>query len=155
MIDDEARELVERLNNGSDDWQTSMALRAEAAAFIEATIITDEKPVAWLHPAHVTQLLRGNSAYDVPVWATRADAVRFGNPGADHTALFLHPDPKVKELREALATLVDKLDAVHADERLRAVWTVSQMHIGAYAGPTYTDELAAARAALTGGKEMG
>jgi hypothetical protein len=47
-----ARELVERLQGGSDDWQTSWALRLEAAAFIESTLAPEEGvvPVAQFKP---------------------------------------------------------------------------------------------------------
>lgn len=155
MRDDKVRELVERLRivhtvdlsaagrvaEQARVIRLLMVERAEAAAFIEATIAT--KPLGWVWERNI-----GGGAEKF------FTAYKEAAPN-DARPFFLHPDPKVKELREALKTLVDKLDAVHADERFRGVWTVSQMHIGAYAGPTYTDELAAARAALTGGKEMG
>jgi uncharacterized protein YhaN len=52
------------------------------------------------------------------------------------------------KLREALQSLCDRLDKVHDDPNYAAVWRVSQIHIGQYTGPTYWNELAAARAAL-------
>src|SRR4030095_1692932 len=51
-------------------------------------------------------------------------------------------------LREALRRLVTRLDAVHADEAYSGVWVLHQAYVGPYAGPTYTAELDAARAAL-------
>ena len=55
-----------------------------------------------------------------------------------------------KRLELALAALCNKLDAVHADEKYASVWFVSQLHQGPYGGPTYTEELVAAKAALAG-----
>jgi hypothetical protein len=52
------------------------------------------------------------------------------------------------ELREALQGLVDRLDAIHADPAYKSVWTVNQIHVGPYTGPTYVEALARARAAL-------
>ncbi len=50
--------------------------------------------------------------------------------------------------RKALSDLVKQLDAIHADERYRAVWTMYMVHGGNYVGPKYEAELEAARAAL-------
>jgi hypothetical protein len=47
-----------------------------------------------------------------------------------------------------LGTLVRKLDAVHEDERYKAVWTSYMLHGGRYTEPTYTEELDRARAYL-------
>jgi polyhydroxyalkanoate synthesis regulator phasin len=55
---------------------------------------------------------------------------------------------EVERLKEALTKLVQKLDIVHADSRYEGVWTIAYLHGQSYTGPTYTDELAAARAAL-------
>jgi hypothetical protein len=52
------------------------------------------------------------------------------------------------EVHSALANLVAKLNEVHRDPRFRSVWTVNQIHVGPYSGPTYTEELDAAEAAL-------
>lgn len=49
---------------------------------------------------------------------------------------------------KALKGLVDQLDVVHNSPEYIGVWTLSQLHDGYYKGPTYTDALAAARAAL-------
>jgi hypothetical protein len=51
-------------------------------------------------------------------------------------------------LRLAAQALVDRLTAVHADPAYESVWVVSQMHVGPYAGPTYTEEMLALRRAL-------
>ena len=51
-------------------------------------------------------------------------------------------------LRLAAQALLDRLTAVHADPAYESVWVVSQMHVGPYAGPTYTEELDALRRAL-------
>lgn len=51
-------------------------------------------------------------------------------------------------LREAAQAFVDKIDAIHADPAFQSVWTVNQIHVGSYTGPTYTAELAALRSAL-------
>ncbi len=49
---------------------------------------------------------------------------------------------------KALRTLVAKLDAVHADPRYAAVWTMYQVHGGRYTEPTYTVEFQQAKDAL-------
>jgi hypothetical protein len=51
-------------------------------------------------------------------------------------------------LREALEGLVNRLDEIHADPAYKSVWTVHQIHVGPYRGPTYVDALARAREAL-------
>jgi len=53
-------------------------------------------------------------------------------------------------LRAALDGLVEKLDEVHADRQYQAVWQCSRLRYGQYTGPTYTEELAKAKAALAG-----
>ncbi len=55
---------------------------------------------------------------------------------------------EVLSVTDAARALVDKLDATHADFRYQFVWRVNQLHVGPYAGPTYTDEMAALRRAL-------
>ena len=63
---------------------------------------------------------------------------------------------EVERLREALAGLVEKLDVVHGDSRYESVWAIAQLHGGVpYSGPTYTAELATARAAITRQGETG
>ena len=57
--------------------------------------------------------------------------------------------PREAQLAEALRTLVEKLDAVHADPRFQAVWTSYMVHGGRYTEPRYDKELSAAKAALT------
>lgn len=54
----------------------------------------------------------------------------------------------LRAARKALKDLVDQLDVVHNSPEYIGVWTLSQLHDGYYKGPTYTDALAAARAAL-------
>src|SRR3990167_1573960 len=49
---------------------------------------------------------------------------------------------------EALRSLVEQLDAVAADPRYVAVWTLYAAHGESYTGPFYIDELTAAKAAL-------
>lgn len=60
----------------------------------------------------------------------------------------LSPAAPAPGVTEALRNLVARLDEVHADKRYESVWAVSQLHVGPYSGPTYTDALNAARAAL-------
>jgi hypothetical protein len=52
------------------------------------------------------------------------------------------------EVRKALKDLIDRLDEIHADPVYKSVWTIHQLHVGPYRGPTYIEELARARAAL-------
>ncbi len=54
----------------------------------------------------------------------------------------------LSEAREVVRTLVNRLDAVHADPTFMAVWEVAQAHRGVYLGPTYIHELLAARSWL-------
>jgi hypothetical protein len=65
---------------------------------------------------------------------------------------------EIRKLRERNTKLettfwafVNKLDAIHDDPAYKSVWTVHQIHVGPYQGPTYTAELAAARAVLMEG----
>ena len=60
----------------------------------------------------------------------------------------------IERLREALQGLVDRLDEIHADPAYKSVWTVNQIHVGPYTGPTYVEALARARAALKAARGM-
>jgi len=51
-------------------------------------------------------------------------------------------------LREALGGLVARLDEIHGDSRFQSVWMMAEVHGNPYTGPTYENELNAARAAL-------
>jgi len=51
-------------------------------------------------------------------------------------------------LRATLDRLVKRLDEIHDNPAYKSVWTINQLHCGEYKGPTYTDELDAARRAL-------
>ena len=55
---------------------------------------------------------------------------------------------RLREMREALEGLVDRLDQIHDDPAYRSVWTSYMIHGGRYDGPTYVDALARAREAL-------
>ena len=57
---------------------------------------------------------------------------------------------EIARLRAALKKLIERLDFVHEDPAYLSVWTVNQFHVGPYQGPTYVDELEAARRALEG-----
>lgn len=54
------------------------------------------------------------------------------------------------DLREYAARLLKQLEAVHADPRFEAVWTMYALHGGHYTGPFYTRELDDLRSALSG-----
>ena len=58
------------------------------------------------------------------------------------------------EIRDALTDLVNKLEVCHADARYQSVWTTAHFRLGAYSGPTYTEELKRAKELLAE-KEMG
>lgn len=62
---------------------------------------------------------------------------------------------KLRERNTKLETtfwaFVNKLDLIHEDPAYKSVWTLHQVHGGEYRGPTYTAELAAARAVLMEG----
>jgi hypothetical protein len=51
---------------------------------------------------------------------------------------------------KALAVLVAKLEEVHEHPRFKLVWETAHFRLGPYDGPTYTNELIAAKAALAG-----
>lgn len=67
-------------------------------------------------------------------------------------ALAVAKAARLEALREALRGLVRRLDEIHADGRYKAVWEISQLHVGPYIGPTYVEALNAARAALAAGR---
>lgn len=48
----------------------------------------------------------------------------------------------------ALRKLVERLELIHADPQYKSVWVLAGNRGFAYSGPTYTDELTAAKAAL-------
>lgn len=55
---------------------------------------------------------------------------------------------KAEAVAEALDVLVSRLLVIHDDPTYTTVWMLYDMHMGPYRGPTYTQELDAARAAL-------
>jgi hypothetical protein len=71
-----------------------------------------------------------------------------GSGIADQTAAGSGQMNRELEVSLALKGLVDRLDEIHADPAYESVWTVHQIHMGRYRGPTYIDALARARAAL-------
>ena len=54
----------------------------------------------------------------------------------------------MSEATRLLRQLVNRLDFIHDHAAYRSVWTINQIHVGPYQGPTYEAELAAARAFL-------
>lgn len=58
-------------------------------------------------------------------------------------------ESRVRVLEEAAKGLVDKLNAIHADERYKSVWALYVIHGGYYQGPFYKEELETLVAALT------
>ena len=50
---------------------------------------------------------------------------------------------------EALSALVAKLEEIHEHPRFKAVWEIAHYRLGPYDGPTYTQELAAAKETLS------
>lgn len=52
---------------------------------------------------------------------------------------------RVTEGETVLRTLIDRLDEIHEHPAYRSVWTINQIHVGPYSGPTYEAELKAAR----------
>lgn len=50
---------------------------------------------------------------------------------------------------EAARKLVEKLELIHKDSKFQSVWIINQMHAGPYTGPTYENELAELKKALT------
>ncbi len=69
---------------------------------------------------------------------------RIGYEVKAHPALVAERD----DARAALRDLVARLDAVHADSAYLSVWTIAQIHVGPYRGPTYVEALDAARRVL-------
>ena len=60
---------------------------------------------------------------------------------------------RVAKLEAALREFLDRLDEIHDAPAYKSVWTVNQLHMGPYQGPTYTEAFAKARAVLSG-KDM-
>lgn len=58
------------------------------------------------------------------------------------------PEDRERAAREAALALVEKLDLIHANPEYQSVWILSANHGRPYAGPTYSEELAALKAAL-------
>ena len=58
-------------------------------------------------------------------------------------------------LVEAFSALITRLDVVHADPRYQGIWVSAMVHGIKYDEPTYTDQLAAARAALAADAKAG
>jgi len=56
--------------------------------------------------------------------------------------------PTKKELEAALKNLVDKLTEVENNSEYKGIWTVAYVHGIQYAGPSYAEELSAARLVL-------
>lgn len=52
---------------------------------------------------------------------------------------------RLETAERLLRQLVERLGAVHADERYRSVWTLYMIHGGHYTGPSYEKELTAAQ----------
>jgi DNA repair exonuclease SbcCD ATPase subunit len=84
--------------------------------------------------------------------AAEAEVKRLRESEAEYRRLTdaAHDDMREENsrLRAALEKLLNAMETVHADERYKAVWTISFLHIGPYVGPTYVAELEAARAAI-------
>lgn len=57
--------------------------------------------------------------------------------------------PALLRVAEAARKLLLRLEVVHSDPDYQAVWALSQLHGGQYAGPTYTEEKAALDTALS------
>ena len=57
-------------------------------------------------------------------------------------------DPLMLAVVEAARGLVGKLEAIHANEEYKSVWTLSHIHGSPYKGPTYEKELKTTLAAL-------
>jgi hypothetical protein len=53
-----------------------------------------------------------------------------------------------EEIRRKAKALVEKIEAIHADNRYRAVWEVAFVHGYKYDGPQYVEELSALKTAL-------
>lgn len=54
-----------------------------------------------------------------------------------------------------LSRLVRRMDEIHESDAFKSVWMTHQLHVGPYAGPTYTAELDVARAYLTSAQTQG
>lgn len=59
------------------------------------------------------------------------------------------PKDTSRDVVDAAARLVAKLEAIHADARYSGVWALAQLHHGPYTGPTYEAELSALTDALS------
>lgn len=71
------------------------------------------------------------------------------NENQDLRSQLLAAQEENKKLETALRRLVNRLEEIHADKSYQSVWTINQIHVGPYTGPTYAKEFEAARAALS------
>ena len=47
----------------------------------------------------------------------------------------------MRKVVEAAKTLVKQIEVIHSDLIYQGVWVLSQMHVGPYKGPQYTEQL--------------
>jgi hypothetical protein len=99
-------------------------------------------------------------AEPIPTWCCEGDGEGHHTKDCRYTdpnifgAPMAPADPRweaMERVCEAARRLADRLIVVHGDKRYASVWTISQLHVGPYSGPTYTrelDDLDAALAAL-------
>lgn len=114
------------------------------------TITEADREAAAVHHAFKTWA-------DVVHWASGIERAHVGGTAkllATQREAYQAGIPALEAVAASAGALVAKLDVIHADSRYASVWAVNQMHVGAYDGPTYTDELAELRGVLDQMKEM-
>lgn len=114
---------------------------AEVEAAAQAALLALHKRVLTAKRDHVF-VIQGS---DFNVFL---DALLNGAIAIEKAARRTHRDTPGEVVDAAKALLV-KLDEVHADPRYQAVWTLARIHSAPYGGPTYTEEVAALRSALS------
>lgn len=98
------------------------------------------EPVAWTSQGNLDGL-RKEPRQSWSIWGEKS--------GLINVPLYASPPDALK----AAKRLLDKIDAIHEDERFKSVWAIAHLHIRPYTGPQYADELAALRAALSAGSQ--
>jgi hypothetical protein len=98
-------------------------------------------------PNVVCRLYDGHSGVTESLWVVSDAPV--GDARADASLLAAAP-----KLRDALAALLGKHEQIQHDPQYLAIWALAALHGQKYEGPSYIEEVHAARAALAACEEV-
>lgn len=98
-------------------------------------------------PFRVEPSVQGEQNWAIIAAKEIADLWNLSHYGEHKTAEIIRKNapaaPSITSARitTAAKAFVEKLHAIHADEKYQSVWTISQIHVGPYQGPNYIKEL--------------